>query len=468
LSGTDGTAEDPQTDGERLAAIRDAYASPDAAHETAAGDLSKDALPNLYGDRSFWGITGTQFLGAFNDNLYKQLLLLLLVAVPIAADGQGRTRDLQWLGLLLFSLPFILFSGYAGYLSDRWSKRRVIVAAKVTEIVIMAVGVAGFFWYAQSGLVPVVVVALCGILFLMGGQSAFFGPGKYGILPEMLRERDLPAANGLVLMTTFLAIIFGSAVAGVLMDWWGGRLWLAGLMCVGIAGLGTATSLAIRRVRPSAPELRFQWEMVAIPRDMRRLLARDQPLRRALIVSIVFWLTAAIVQPAVNALGILQLGLDNQKTSFLVTIISFGIAMGSVIAGAVARGRMRAPVQRAGAWGMVAFLVLMAARGGPNDHLLGYWGSLAVLCVLGMFTGMFAVPLQVFLQARPPEGLKGRMIATQNLLNWIGIFASSGIYWAGAAFLRWQQWPENGMFALAALLMLPVALCYRPEANAVV
>ncbi|MBC8871853.1 MAG: MFS transporter [Planctomycetes bacterium] len=440
---------------------------PETAHETAAGDSSMNAQPKLYGDRSFWGITGTQFLGAFNDNLYKQLLLLLLVAVPVAAGGQGKTRDLQWLGLLLFSLPFILFSGYAGYLSDRWSKRRVIVAAKVTEIVIMAVGVAGFFWYAQSGLVPVVVVALCGILFLMGGQSAFFGPGKYGILPEMLRERDLPAANGLVLMTTFLAIIFGSAVAGVLMDWWGGRLWLAGLMCVGIAGLGTATSLAVRRVRPSAPQLRFQWEMVAIPRDMRRLLAQDEPLRRALIVSIVFWLTAAIVQPAVNALGILQLGLDNQKTSFLVTIISFGIAMGSAIAGAVARGRMRAPVQRVGAWGMVAFLVLMAARGGPNDHLLGYWGSLAVLCVLGMFTGMFAVPLQVFLQARPPEGLKGRMIATQNLLNWIGIFASSGIYWAGAAFLRWQQWPENGMFALAALLMLPVALCYRPEANTV-
>jgi acyl-[acyl-carrier-protein]-phospholipid O-acyltransferase/long-chain-fatty-acid--[acyl-carrier-protein] ligase len=128
---------------------------------------------------------------------------------------------------------------------------------------------------------------------------------------------------------------------------------------------------------------------------------------------------------------------------------------------------MRATVQRAGAWGMVAFLLLMAVRGGQHDHLLGYWGSLAVLCILGMFTGMFAVPLQVFLQARPPEGLKGRMIATMNLLNWIGIFASSGIYWAGTEFLHWRQWPENGMFALAALFMLPVALCYRPEPNTV-
>jgi len=466
LSRIDGPEEEPNTDGERSAAIGKIDASPNVDKAAPSGP-STDSLPQLYADRSFWGITATQFLGAFNDNLYKQLLLLLLVAVPIAEGNQGKPRDLQWLGLLMFSLPFILFSGYAGYLSDRRSKRRVIVAAKVAEIVIMAVGVGGFFWYAQSGLVPVVLVGLCGILFLMGGQSAFFGPGKYGILPEMLRERDLPAANGFILMTTFLAIIFGSAVAGVLMDWWGGRLWLAGLLCVGIAGLGTATSLTIRRVRPSAPQLRFQWEMVAIPRDMRRLLAQDMPLRRALPVSIVFWLTAAIVQPAVNALGKLQLGLDNQRTSFLVTIISFGIAMGSVIAGAVARGRMRAPVQRAGAWGMVAFLLLMAARGGPDDHLLGYWGSLAVLCVLGIFTGMFAVPLQVFLQARPPEGLKGRMIATQNLVNWIGIFASSGIYWAGAEFLRWRQWPENGMFALAAMLMLPVACCYRPEPNTV-
>jgi len=467
LSRIDETAEESRADDGRPAANAGASAWPNTDAQVVHGDASGESCPQLCADKAFWGITATQFFGAFNDNLFKQLLLLLFVAVPVAAGSQGKERDLQWLGLLMFSLPFILFSGYAGYLSDRWSKHRVILAAKVAEIVIMAAGVAGFFWYAQSGLVPVVMAALCGILFLMGSQSAFFGPGKYGILPEMLRERDLPAANGIVLMTTFLAIIFGSAVAGKLMDWWGGQLWLAGLVCVGIAALGTVMALAIRRVPRSAPQLEFRWEMVAIPRVMRHLLAQDAPLRRALIVSIVFWLTAAIVQPAVNALGRLQLGLNYEKTSYLVTIISLGIAIGSAIAGAVARGRMRAPVQRAGAWGMVAFLLLMAARGGPNQHLLGFWGSLAVLCILGMFTGMFAVPLQVFLQTRPPEGLKGRMIATQNLLNWIGIFASSGIYWAGTAFLHWRQWPENGMFALAALFMLPVALCYRPEADTV-
>lgn len=421
-----------------------------------------DSLPKLHADKSFWGIVATQFLGAFNDNLYKQLLLLLLVAVPAAAGGDGKPRDWQWMGLLMFSLPFVLFSGYAGFLSDRWSKRRIIVAAKVAEILIMFAGTLGFLWYSRSGMALPVVAALCLVLFLMGAQSAFFGPGKYGILPEMLRERDLPAANGMVLMTTFMAIILGSALAGILMDWSNNQVWLGGLVCVAIAVLGTLTSLAIRKQPPSAPQLRFDWEMIVIPREMRRLLACDAPLRHALIASIVFWLTAAIAQPAVNALGRLQLGLNNERTSYLVTIISLGIVIGSAIAGAVARGGRRASVQRLGAWGMVVLFLLMAVRGGPRDHLLGYWGSLGVLGGVGIFTGMFAVPLQVFLQSRPPEGLKGRMIGTQNLLNWIGIFASSGIYWAGAGVLHWFHWPENGMFALTALLMLPVAWWYRP------
>lgn len=421
--------------------------------------LANDAVKRsvLWKDRSFWGLTTTQFLGAFNDNLYKQLLLLLFVAVP-TADGP---RDMQSLGLLMFSLPFILFSGYAGYLSDRWSKPRVVLACKVAEIGIMALGVAGFFAYGHWGLTGSVLVFMTIVLFCMGTHSAFFGPGKYGLLPELLAESDLPAANGVVLMTTFLAIIFGSALAGFLMDWWNSQLWGAGLVAVGIAILGVLTAVMIRRLPPSSPGLVFQWDVVFIPREIRSLLRRDRELLRALMASTVFWLAAAIVQPAVNALGKVQLLEDNASTSLLVTVISLGIAAGSVIAGLASGGKVNGTIQRMGAWGMVATLVAMSIRGGEHDHWLGYYGSMVVLVLLGVFTGMFAVPLQVFLQSRPPPGDKGRMIATQNLLNWIGIFLSSGIYFGAEKLLQIFQWPNNGVFALTALFMLPVAAFYR-------
>jgi MFS family permease len=423
-------------------------------------DPSAADPPSLGKDASFWGITATQFFGAFNDNVYKQILLLLFVAVPV---GDNKTEDKQMIAMLVFALPFILFSGYAGYLSDRWSKTRVIVACKLAEIVIMSLGVIGFLAYQQWGLTSGVLAGMATVLFCMGTHSAFFGPSKYGVLPGLFRERDLPAANGVVLMTTFLAIILGSALAGLLMHWWGGQLWLAGCVCVAIAGVGVGTALFIRRLPAAAPELKFEWEVLFIPREIMQLLRADSALRNALMASTIFWLAAAIVQPAVNALGKRQLQVDDRWTSLLVTVISLGIAIGSALAGFLSAGKVNPMVQRTGAWGMFATLLLMSLRGGPRDHLLDYDGSLVVLIVLGVFTGMFAVPLQVFLQSKPPAGDKGRMIATQNLLNWIGICASGGIYFIADWFLQRAGWPNNGVFALTALLMLPIALFYRPS-----
>ncbi len=415
----------------------------------------------LAADRSFWGITSTQFLGAFNDNVFKQVLLLLFVAVP---SPSGATRDMQWLALLVFALPFVLFSGFAGFLSDRGGKRAVIFRCKVAEIVVMLAGLIGFILYARLGLGIAVVFGFATILFCMGAQSAFFGPGKYGILPELFAERDLPVANGIVLMTTFLAIILGSALAGVLKQYQGQRLWVVGLVCVGIAIVGTLTSLLIRRVPPADPTMAFRRDALVIPHAIRELLARDRELLKATVVSCVFWLTAALVQPAVNALGKLQLGQSDARTSLLVTSISAGIAIGSLLTGWLSKNRVNWQLLRCGAAGVVVTLLLLAPAGGAGrTHLLGYWGSMFVLTLLGAFTGMFAVPLQVFLQSRPPLALKGRMIATQNLLNWVGIMASSLIYFAMGKTALAMGWPHSAIFAMTAMLMLPIALLYRPR-----
>jgi acyl-[acyl-carrier-protein]-phospholipid O-acyltransferase/long-chain-fatty-acid--[acyl-carrier-protein] ligase len=423
------------------------------------------SLPPLNRDLSFWGMTVTQFLGAFNDNLFKQLILLL--AVPIGAASVSE-EDQQGLATVVFSLPFVLFSGLAGFLSDRYSKRRIIVLSKVAEIVAMLLGMLAFMLFGLVGYPGLLVV-----LFVMGAQSAFFGPGKYGILPEMLREEDLSRANGIIVMTTFLAIIFGTASAGGLGDQLidpdqplgasASRLWMGSAVCVLIAVAGTLTSLLVRRVPASAPGLRFESSSLAVPPDTRRMLRVDRPLVMALLASCMFWLVSGAAMQAVNSLGLVQLGLNKFWTSVLVAIIGVGIALGAAIAGRLSRGRVDFRFVSIGSWGIVMLMVLVSLSRPGGVHLLGFWGSIPALILLGMSAGFFAIPVQVFMQARPPEGQKGRMIAVMNQANFFAIVLSGVVYHLFDRIVVAFEWPRSVIFAMMSGLMLPVALWYRPQ-----
>ena len=262
-------------------------AGPELGSATAAIELESatpEPVPHPLSNPSFVGYISTQFLGAFNDNLFKQLMLLLAIpavggaAVEAAAAEQAaQGTDLQGIATIVFGIPFVLFGGVAGYLADRFSKRRVIVLSKVAEIVVMCLGLIAFLLAPQIGFWGLWVV-----MFLMGTQSAFFGPGKYGILPEMMQPKQLARANGIVMMTTFIAIIFGTALAGPLKDMLNTgemnqllaarRLWVASVVCIGIAIMGTLVSLLIHRVRAAEPNLQFSGEYIAVPKPMRRLL----------------------------------------------------------------------------------------------------------------------------------------------------------------------------------------------------
>jgi acyl-[acyl-carrier-protein]-phospholipid O-acyltransferase/long-chain-fatty-acid--[acyl-carrier-protein] ligase len=417
---------------------------------------SEDDLPTLYRDRAFWGMTATQFLGAFNDNLFKQLVLLLSVSVAVGANGE--TVDRQGLAMLIFSAPFLFLSGFAGYVADRTGKRRVIVLSKVAEVICMGLGLVVFFQYAQLGLNGLFVV-----LFLMGLQSTFFGPAKYGILPEMLRGTDLPRANGFFLMTTFLAIILGTIVAGLLLNEFPDQLWVSAGVCVAIAVAGTLTSLLVRYLPPALPELQLKPESFLVPADLRQVLRTDSQLLMALLVSSLFWGVGAIVPMAVNALGKKQLLLGDGTTSLLVGMIAIGIAGGCVLGGFLSKGRVDFRLVRIGAWGICGSLFLLSLSQGGR-HLLGFAGSLPTLLALGVFTGLFAVPVQVFIQSRPPDGLKGRIIAVMNQANWLLILLSSAAYeFVFIPALGWLQLPDSGMFIFPALMMLPMAVWYHPK-----
>ncbi len=435
-------------------------------------------LPSLYADRSFWGMTVTQFFGAFNDNLFKQLILLLSISTAVESGGKD-FDDQQWLPMLVFAAPFLLLTGIAGFFSDKFGKRGIIIGCKVAEVVVMGLGAIGFALYSNNQS----LFFLYSVLFLMGAQSAFFGPAKYGILPEMLRGQDLPRANGFIMMTTFLAIIFGTVAAGFLLKEFRDQLWIGSLLCISIAIVGTLTSLFVRRVPPANPGLQCERSSFVVPPDMVQLLRGDRPLLMALLVSSVFWLLAGMVPSAVNILGKSELALDDDWTSVMAGMVGVGIAVGCAVGGVISRGRIHFGLIRVGSVGMMLCMLLLAIPSDGDIQLLqnaqgeltrfpgfaearqwlGFFGSLATLLLLGMFTGFFAVPLQVFLQSRPPDDKKGRMIAVMNQANWIGVLLSAVFYLLLSQLIERQDWPRSMMFLFLGALMLPIVLFYHPR-----
>jgi len=191
----------------------------------------------------FFAFFCTQFLGAFNDNFYKMVVSL----VALSAVAGSSYVDLI---AFLFILPSALFSGYAGYLADVFSKRTVLVAVKVFEIIVMGLAVLCFLLERLDPMLAIV--------FLMGLHAAFFSPAKYGILPEMLPDKELSRGNGLLEMSTFTAIILGTSLGGAVYSVWKEQLPWIGVSMVAIAALGTLASLGISRVPASGVAKRFQ------------------------------------------------------------------------------------------------------------------------------------------------------------------------------------------------------------------
>jgi MFS family permease len=418
----------------------------------------------LLRDVSFWGLSITQFLGAFNDNLYKQLVLLMAIKAGL---GQEDPEDTQGYATAVFSLPFVLWSGYAGFLSDRFSKSRIIVLCKLAEIGVMLLALGAFLFYARVG-----NYGTWSVLFLMGIHSTFFGPGKYGALPELFREKDLPRANGLVLMSTFLAIILGVVCAGVLKDLLKGknpdgtedlgRLWIGALLGAGIAILGTLTSIIIRYTAPAEPSAKFSWDDVGISKSIRTLLWEDKALLGAILVSSMFWLVSGVVMPTVNSLGKIQMQLTSDtKTSILTGALAIGIIIGAVLANVVFKKTTASFQVLTGAIGMIVSLTLIGLWQPGGVHLLGYWGALFGLISCGMFAAIFILPIQVFMQARPPAELKGRMIGTMNLVNFTGILLAGPLYQGFLIVSQLLRWPISSVFIMLAIIMIPIAIRFR-------
>src|SRR5437867_4452611 len=188
----------------------------------------------------FWSLFVTQFQGAFSDNIIKNLVILMMIGMNLPLEEKHRKGELVG---ALFALPFIVFSMAGGYLADRYSKRTITICVKIFEVVVMTVALAGLAW----GYLPLLLACV----FLMGTHSAFFGPSKYGLLPELLPERRLSWGNGLLELGTFMAIILGTVAAGFMATLFRHNQSWSGLLLMALAVVGLITSLGITRVPPA-------------------------------------------------------------------------------------------------------------------------------------------------------------------------------------------------------------------------
>lgn len=380
--------------------------------------MSHPSQFTLLGKRRFLPFFITQSLGAFNDNLFKQSLILAIL-YKLSLEGD---RSI-WVNLcaLLFILPFFLFSALAGQFGEKFAKDALIRAIKLAEIVIMAIGAVGFV----SNHVVLMLLAL----FAMGTHSALFGPVKYSILPQALREDELVGGNGLVEMGTFLAILAGTIGAGVMMSSSSYATVVAGGI-VGTAVLGYLASRWIPRAAAVAPQMKLDWNIFKQSWATLRLgLGQTPAVSRSIVGNSWFWFVGAIYLTQIPAYAKDWLHGDETVVTLVLTLFSVGIAVGSLLCERLSGRKVEIGLVPFGSFGLTLFGLLWWWHSGdvPSTDvahdwlaLLGMhqaWWIMLSIVGLGVFGGFYIVPLYALIQARTAEGERARVIAANNILN---------------------------------------------------
>ncbi|NQU23573.1 MAG: MFS transporter [Candidatus Nealsonbacteria bacterium] len=372
------------------------------------------ALPAGLGSRSFLGLLGAQFLGV--ANICTFCWLAVLIAKEIVAPNNAALALSA--GLACFVLPFLLLAAPAGYLADRFSKRTVIVACKVGELVVMLLGVGAIVICGLDQTAGLYVMLV--VVALIGAQSALLGPSKSASIPEMVRSDRISAANGLLGMTTVAAIVAGT-VAGNLLYGLTSPLdrqmgWISAAALIGVATAGLAASLWIAPSRAANAKRTFP---VNGPRQTIRDLAAlgsDRPLLRAVVGVTIFWSLGVAALLNVDLLAISELGVELQYVGLLLAV---GMGMGNVLAGIWSSGRVELGIVSLGAAGIATSAMLLLTVSTGN----GVW-----LLMLGTSAGLYAVPLQAFLQHRSPAESRGSILAAGNFLTCAGMLAAGGVF----------------------------------------
>jgi hypothetical protein len=348
--------------------------------------------------RRFGPLFATQFLGAFNDNLFRTALVFL-VAYDVAAADAKQAALLASTAAGLFILPYFLFSGIAGSAADARDKAAICRLVKLSEIAFMALG-----WAALAlGSVPLALV----VVFLMGCHSTLFGPVKYAILPQHLREAELLAGTGLVEGATFVAVLLGQVAGGLL------ATQAVGPIALAIAGLGWLTA---RLIPPAPPEpgTRLNWNPLS---SSRAALGHAFANRRLLIATLAiswFWALGAVYTSQFVPLARNDMGGSETVATLFLAAFSVGIAAGSIAVGRWLKGRVSTRLCAAAGLAMALagidlWFAIAAVGTAPKDVAMFFatlagWRVLADLFVLALAGGVFSVPLYAVLQTAGEAG----------------------------------------------------------------
>ena len=383
--------------------------------------------------RRFAALFWTQFFGAFNDNLFKNALVILVVYQ--AASVWGLAADqLVALSGAIFILPFFLFSATAGQLADRLPKARIVRWVKLAEIAIMAVAALGFL-SRRTGLLFVV-------LFLMGCHSSVFGPVKYSILPQLLEEDELVGGNALVESGTFLAILLGTIAGGVVIARGeAGLAWIsAAVLAVAVAGYASSRWL------PNTPAENPSLPIAANPlRPLRETYAVTRR-NRTVLLSVLgvswFWFFGAAVLALLPIYTKDVLHTDEHVITLFLALFCAGIGVGSLLCERLSRHRLELGLVPLGSIGMSAFAFDLFLAGAPPAQpltpagLLGLgdfltlphaWRIIADLTLLALFSGLFIVPLNTLIQQRSAAAERSRVVAGANILSALFMACASGL-----------------------------------------
>lgn len=398
----------------------------------------------------------TQALGAFNDNIFKNGLAAMLVFHSSQLAGLN-TNQIVNLSAMAFILPFFLFSALFGQFADKYEKSIQIRRIKLFEVFIMLAATLGF-WLDNLPL-------LLGVLFLLGFQSTMFGPIKYGIIPQVLKTRELVGGNALVEMGTFVAILAGTIAGPLLMgieaDW---PVWVSGTALM-VAVLGYLSSLKIPTAPAAAPDLRINWNFIGETIRNIRFIAENRIVLNSVLGISWFWFFGATFLVQIPSFSETVLGGDERLMSTLLAMFIIGVSTGSLLCERLSGGQVEIGLVPFGAIGLTVFGTDMYFASPTQlavyTDLAGFFASFSNwrivfdLLMIGIFSGFYIVPLYAMVQQHTTPSHRSRVIAGNNILNSLFMVISAVI---AMILLGNIGFTIPQLFLFAAILNLVVAI----------
>ena len=408
-------------------------------HAAADGDLEA-VHPNqfaLLGQRRFAPFFWTQFAGAANDNLFK-FAFTVMVTYQLQVSWMPPAMAGLVIGAL-FILPFLLFSATSGQLTDKFEKHRMIRFVKDLEIGIMLIAGVGF-WIESPAI-------LLGCVFLMGLHSTLFGPVKFAYLPQVLRDEELTGGNGMVEMGTFVAILLGNVVGGLLVALPQIGHASVAIACVALAVLGRVFAQGVPVVPATDPGLHINWNPLTETWRNLKLAKSNVVVFRSLLGISWMWFFGAVFLSQFPSFAKEVLHGNEHVASLLLVVFSIGIGIGSLLCEVMSRRQVEIGLVPIGASGMSVFAIdlYFASRSLPAAPLMdvgafvsqwAHWRVMVDLLLLSLFAGLYSVPMYALIQMRSQPTHRARIIAANNILNALFMIGSSVIAGAllGAGF----------------------------------